>query len=90
MNQILLGSAEPHAEHLRSDYRLAGRDSLGASVAEMRSCTGSEVLRRQGTALPAATAFRAMALRSPGLQAIARQGIARQGTALTTKAIATT
>ena len=85
MNQILLGSAEPHAEHLRSDYRLAARDFLGASVAEMRSCTGPEVLRRQGAALPATTAFPAMALRSPGLQAIARQGIA-----LTTKAIATT
>ena len=57
MNQILLGSAEPHAELLRSDHRFAARASLWAPVAEMRSCTGPDVLRYQGTALSAATTW---------------------------------
>ena len=53
MNKTLLGSAEPHAELLRSVYSVAARAFLSAPVAGMRSCTAPDVLRRQGTALSA-------------------------------------
>ena len=53
MNNILLGSAEPHAELLRSVYPFAAGASLSAQVAGMRSCPTPDVPRRQGTALSA-------------------------------------
>ena len=57
MNNTLLGSAEPHAEPLRSVSPPAARSSLTAHVAEMRSCTAPDLRRRQGTALSAVAEY---------------------------------